>query len=103
MKKLSVLVLISMCLLVCQTATAQITQKKVFKTNPVHSLAIANSSVMYSSDGQVFTVVNYPAAPSLSGVTRLAMNPARSSYAAMTKKHVDIYSYNTEDKRLYHL
>ena len=103
MKKLSVLVIISMCLLVCQTAKAQITQKKVFKTNPVHSLALANSSVMYSSDGQVYTVVNYPAAPSLTGVTKLAMNPARSSYAAMTKKHVDIYSYNTEDKRLYHL
>lgn len=95
--------MVTLCAVAWITASAQITEKKVFKTNPVQDVASASSCLLYSSEGAVYTVRNYPAAPSLSGVTQILMNPARSSYAAMTKRHVDIYSYRTEDERLFHI
>lgn len=101
MKKALVVSMIVLYSLVSTIASGQITQKKVFSTNQVDMIASASSCVLYGSEGIVFTVRNYPAAPSLNGVRMMVMNPARSSYAAMTKKNVAIYSYLIEDERLF--
>lgn len=101
MKKAFIISLIVICSFASTIASAQITEKKAFSTNQVDMVASASSCVLYGSEGAVFTVRNYPAAPSLTGVRMMVMNPARSSYAAMTKKNIAIYSYLTEDERLF--
>ena len=103
MKKLFSITFSVCCTLFSIQTNAQITQKTTFNTNPVDVVASAQSCVLYSSAGTPYTVRNFPAAQSLSGVTKMVMNPARSSYAAMTKKNVVIYSYINEDERLFNL
>lgn len=83
---------------------AQITLKKSFNTKPVGEFSNASFCIMYTSNGEVLNLRNYPAAPSASNVTSIIMNPAKSSYAVlMNKKHISIYSYLDEDKELFNL
>ena len=92
-----------LCALICTDSTAQIKHSASFNTNEVQSATNALFCVLYSNDGKVLNIRNTDAAPSLSGVLALVMNPASGSYAVMTKKNVSIYSYVERDVRLYFL
>ena len=102
--KSKILLLLTALFFCSVTSEAQITLRKAFDTKPVYAFANASFCIIYTSDGEVLNLRNFPAAPSMSGATNVLMNPAKSSYAVMKdRKYIAIYSYLEENKELFNL
>lgn len=104
MKSKILIALVALLSIGSASSYAQITMKRAFDTEPVHTFSNASFCILYTSDGEILNLRNFSAAPSLSNVTKIVMNPAKSSYAALKhEKYIAIYSYIEEDQELFNL